>query len=381
MQVTLDLNRQSRFRKQHGIGMSREGLQGFYTLTHLKMLILCVGIITCCCIMTTVTYADGPSLTKVFTTKAFQGSWEVINKMNWLGWLMNMMIGSFSFIGLCLIFYQRMISLLYLSARGFFDQVYDIKNDNKGKFFGFLSLGKNTFEGSYGTGLDSFIGFFLGLMPNVKKYSDFNPEKMHPKISEDEEALSYILKTAPSSIALIFFFTMGFGGQLGKAYGCVVDGLMSVADHVFSTNLDKYVDKFFAMGNNYDFSVGKDGSDMGTKQLKIAKAIYGDVCSEVNAESTEARAEIGANVERYVQSHLTTDKLNAGFSTNMTDASWDNVDYNVIVNSNQTASSGEFIDPVPITDFASGYQGKDKYVHILLSLDKNADTSYVTPQS
>ena len=41
-----------------------------------------------------IVYANG-ELTDLFSTKAFQGSWEVINKFNWLGWLMNFLISVF----------------------------------------------------------------------------------------------------------------------------------------------------------------------------------------------------------------------------------------------------------------------------------------------
>ena len=57
-------------------------------------------------------YAAEAELTDLFNTDAFTGSWEVFSKFNWLGGIMNFIISAFCLLGLFLIVYQRMLTML-----------------------------------------------------------------------------------------------------------------------------------------------------------------------------------------------------------------------------------------------------------------------------
>ena len=275
-------------------------------------------------------YANDGQLTDIFSTKAFQGSWEVINKFNWVGWALNFIISAFCILGLFLILYSRMISLLYLSSRNLWDNVYDMKQ-KKGPWFGVLEMGRSVFNAEHGTGLDAFVGFFYGLLPNVKKYSDYNPEKMSGNLSEEDNAANYILKTAPSTIILIFFFTIGFSGTLAKAYGVVVDAMATAADNVVSVNLSTYVNRFFASGNNHQFSLGKDGTQEGKVQGAIAQQMYRIVISKYNILDQKGMEYVGSKVETWVANNITEAKVKGKVGqSKITDSGWKNLDYDVL---------------------------------------------------
>ena len=95
----------------------------------------------------TVTHAK--SLTEVFTTDAFTGSWEVFSKFNFLGKLMNFIISAFSLLGLFIVAWQRLVTLLYLIGRTLFDRVHEIKSSGKGqKFLGLPAIFQSTIMNS-----------------------------------------------------------------------------------------------------------------------------------------------------------------------------------------------------------------------------------------
>ena len=116
------------------------------------------------------------SLTDLFYTSAFSGSWSVFSKFNWLGFLLNFVITAFCLIGLMLVCYQRLVTLLYLSSRSLFDRIHEIKTAGKGgKILGLPGIIKDTISSAnHGTGIDAIISFGLSLMPDVYAYSDYS---------------------------------------------------------------------------------------------------------------------------------------------------------------------------------------------------------------
>ena len=88
---------------------------------------------------------------------------------------MSYIISVFSMLGLFLICYQRLISLLYLAGRNTLDTVHEIKSSLSGgsgrDAFGIRSMFTNAMQGGgqYGTGLDAIVGFLLSLILDGKK--------------------------------------------------------------------------------------------------------------------------------------------------------------------------------------------------------------------
>lgn len=316
------------------------------------------------------TYADN-DLTQVFSTKAFQGSWEVINKFNWVGYILNFIISAFCILGLFLILYSRMITLLYLSSRNLWDNVYDMKQ-KKGSWFGFPEMAKSVFNAEHGTGLDAFVGFFYGMLPNVKKYSDYNPEKMKGNLSEEDNAMNYMLKMAPSTIILMFFFAIGFSGTLAKAYGTIVSAMATAADNLVAVNLSGYVDKLFAAGKGYNFSLGQDGTANGKVKASIAKQMYRIAIGKFNILDEHGREEVGQRAEQFVQNSLsdaTIAKL-AGVK-NIEDSGWKNLDYDVIYTTNSNAGEHGIFVPMEKLVPEAGDKGG---IQIIFKLDSAQNT-------
>ena len=307
------------------------------------------------------------NLTDLFSTKAFQGSWAVINKYNWLGWLMNFLISSFCLIGLWLVFYQRLVTLLYLSSRNLWDNVYEVKSATKGKFGGVPNIFKRVFNGEDGTGADAFISFFYGLLPNVKKYSDYDENHRVGNLDETDNALNYMLKTGPMTILLIFFLALGFSGTLGQVYGTIVDGMTAVADNAVTINLAGYVDRIFAAGNHYKFHIDAEGTNRSAFQQQIANRAYQEVIAKGKVIDGGVRESVGRDIEQQVKEGV-TDELAAtvtGKEAGFTDADWKLVSTRVILSQTQAEGDNVFSFPVP-----DGVFGDSTYVNVYLNADK-----------
>lgn len=189
-------------------------------ILELLLIALCTYFVLC-----SFHLAKADNLLDLFDSYAFRGSLKTIDKFNWVGKLMSYIISVFSMLGLFLICYQRLISLLYLAGRNTFDTVHEIKSSLSGgsgrDAFGIRSMFTNAMQGGgqYGTGLDAIVGFLLSLLPDVKKYSDYNPERMAYNVQEEDSCTTYMLKTAIPTIMLIFFFAMGYNGTLWQGFG------------------------------------------------------------------------------------------------------------------------------------------------------------------
>lgn len=201
---------------------------------------------------TVVNAAEGKELTDLFYTTAFSGSWEVFSKFNWLGNLLNFCISAFSLIGLVFVVLRFTITILYKANESLFDRVYELKGKGQGTgFFGIPTMGKELVSGNYGVGADVIIGFVLSLLPNVKEYSDYNPNKTSFNLKEDDTLTTYVLKMSMPTIMTIFFFSIGYNGTLWKAYGNVVNGMATAANGFLDVNLANYVDKALNVGSYY----------------------------------------------------------------------------------------------------------------------------------
>lgn len=252
------------------------------------------------------------SLTDLFKTETFRGSFTALESAQWIGKFMHYAISWFSFLGLCLTIYQKFITLLYLSARNLFDTVNDIKTQQmKGKAFGITglvsSLWTNDAQGSAvgGGGFDVFITFIYGLLPNVKAYSDYG--KLEGESGGGKSSLQatdgvtqYMLKTAIPTIMLIFFLTIGYSGTLTRIYGEVVDGMATAADKLVTGNLSSYIDKLVGEGGGYTFTLGASGTASGAYAEEVAKSMYVEMMRQHNLDSAEFEQALGRVIENAV---------------------------------------------------------------------------------
>lgn len=336
-----------------------------------KVLLVALGLIM---VPTITAMAAEPGLTTIFTTKAFQGSWEVINKWNWLGWLMNFIISSFSLLGLFLVMYQRLVTLLYLASRNLWDTVSEVKSQNQGEWFGFEALLKNTFNTKRGVGVDALLEVFYALLPNVKAYSDYAEGKMLPNLKEDDTALNYMLRTAPQTILIIFFFALGFGGLLGQIYGTIVDGMVAFADNAVKINFASYVDKFFQSGTNYRFHLSDQGTEMGHVQQAIAKRAYQEVVSRSGMTDEAQKQELGQYIEKQVASGITAGKLQPILKKDgqkLGDDDWDKVSPSVSVVSGTGLQSNVNLN-IPVGQYLHSKDGQQYTAVVNLIPDRTA---------
>ena len=242
-------------------------------------------------VLNTIHLALADNLLDLFDSYAFRGSLKTIDKFNWVGKLMSYIISVFSMIGLFLVCYQRLISLLYLAGRNTFDTVHEIKSSLSGgsgrDAFGIRSMFTNAMQGGgqYGTGLDAIVGFLLSLLPDVKKYSDYNPERMAFNVQEDDSCTTYMLKTAIPTIMMIFFFAMGYNGTLWQGYGVIVDAMGTAADQLVSTDLNSIVSTAMNTGKAYKFSWDASGSDYGDFMQDLVSRMVGTTQAILSSQS------------------------------------------------------------------------------------------------
>lgn len=255
-----------------------------------------------------VAYADGANittLTDMFRTESFRGSAEALNGSNFISGILHYVISWFSFVGLCLTLYQKFITLLYLSSRNLFDTIYDIKTQKmKGSFLGYKDLISSLMKGDNGSGgggIDVFITFFYSLLPNVRAYCDYCPDKMKSnKLDETDGPTQYMLKTAIPTITLVFFLTIGYSGTLAQAYGTIVDGMAMAADNLVSRNLAGYVKRLVGEGGGHQFSLGDTGTAGSVFGEKVAKQMYNQILGICNDTTPEFEQNLGRLIESTV---------------------------------------------------------------------------------
>lgn len=341
----------------------------------------------------------GNTLTDLFYTEAFSGSWTVFSKFNWLGMIMQFIISAFCLIGLFLIAYQRLITMLYLAAKNTFDKVDELKSGVGNKRF--LGLGgmfkDNFFESKNGIGLDAFVSFLLTLLPNVKAYSDYSPDSHHNyNLNEDDTITTYMLKVAIPTIMLIFFFAIGFNGTLFKAYGNVVDAMATVADDFVTTDLSSTVQKWVNSGTGYQFAYD-NGTEYGKFQQELAEDMYAKILRRSTDLTTQNKQAIGSAVKEQVDKITGTNiggSSNSDFKGNITctgwgdsvgtlgDDAWKNLIYTITINTTQKFStdygwsSGSGMD-LSTFKLSNGNNNNKWYVHVIIQKKSNSnETDY-----
>lgn len=331
------------------------------------------------------------SLTDLFYMKAFSGSTEVLAKMNWVGALMSAIISVFCFLGLFLICFRVIITLMYLSGRNVFDTVHDIKSKSTGKALGIPALVKSSMNSDYGSGLDAIISFFLGLLPDIKSYSDYADGRMRYNLSEEDSATTYLLKISIPTVMMIFFLSIGWSGTLWQMYGVVVDAMSVAAQRFTDTRLDQIVDRALNADSYYQF--GFPSTALGKFQKKLASSMYSKCLQKTyNLDSMDTQ-NMGRNIETWVSKNITPDYLasacfpNSSTATNESDAS--NFNYSVVVNAantgrsdtsgNSSKNTGEWTLPGSTFGLADGATDNPLFIHVFVSRKQNANsTNYFT---
>lgn len=366
---------------------ANEGLLRRFLIGITAMLVLYAGMLTF-----SYTQIKAESLMDLFQTDAFTGSWEVFSKFNWLGMCMNYLISAFCLIGLFLVVFQRIISILYLSSRSTFDKIHEIKQSGSGKkFFGYAGLVPDVWNAKNGTGLDSIVMFLLSLLPDVKEYSDYKEGNKAYNLADTDTVTSYILKVSLPTVMLLFFFTIGFNGNLFRIYGNVVDAMATASDNFVNTKLSTYVDRLINKGNAYEFAYADDGTEFGKLKQKIAENVYTSVIKNVENPTTDAMLLIGQKIDSLLSgtNGLTAKDVSdaLGNAGSTTTPLWDwekdpsgakNIKYNVVINGSTDKYSGEIFNQ-KLEDLTCGYTVgggygnlKNATVHVIVSKKSNS---------
>ena len=376
-------------------------------ILELLLIALCTYFVLC-----SFHLAKADNLLDLFDSYAFRGSFKTIDKFNWVGKLMSYIISVFSMLGLFLICYQRLISLLYLAGRNTFDTVHEIKSSLSGgsgrDAFGIRSMFTNAMQGGgqYGTGLDAIIGFLLSLLPDVKKYSDYNPERMAYNVQEEDSCTTYMLKTAIPTIMLLFFFAMGYNGTLWQGFGVIVDAMGTAAEQLVATDLNSIVSTAMNTGKAYKFSWDASGSDYGDFMQDMVKAVYKQALKNGKDYTSDTQQTVGSyvdniflngkgyggNVKMYLGSTGKTISISSGKGSIFSDGDTlakkignvtgfkgeddaKNLTYTVI--SNSTKDSYKISNAVEVVisayDVGLNSSANGNYIHVTISRKKNSD--------
>lgn len=295
--------------------------------------------------------ASAEGFTDVFYTNSFRGSFEWFKKMDWLGMVVQAVISVFSLVGVSLIIIRIMTSMLYLSAKGLWEEVHDLKQsggESEMYDLGLINMAKTWAKGKSGTGLDAILGAVLVLLPDVKRYSDFG-EKSGQNFDADTSISQYMLKIALPTVLAVFFLAMGFNGTLVKGLAVTVDAMGTVADHAVSVNYSGFIDDLVNSGTGYKFMSVNDGSQAGKVTAGVQKEVYGKIVSKVRGIDSAQLYAIGQHLE---QNELTKenilsaikaspridDAVKSGLDQDGGDRYWELIEYNVTLGGSAATS-------------------------------------------
>jgi hypothetical protein len=367
-----------------------------------KERLLIVALLFCALVSSAGMVSAQEPLTDIFSTKSFQGSWEVVNKFNWVGYALNFFITAVSVVGLVMLVGQKVNTFVYLSGRATFDIVYEMKQEDEGgRFFGFEKMGQNIFGGKRGVGgLDTLMGLLYSLMPNMKKYSDFNPDRNYYNLDENDNAGTYMLKTLFSTVMLTFFLAISFSGTLAKGYGVIVGGLAAAADRAVDVNLAAQVNKWFSTGESYTFTLGASNTESAKFAEKVARDVYGKVLSRMDIIDTDSRLKVGLAVEKWAYDQVLSNSTGTTALTRLgnlvvsgttptvlnSDEDVKSLRFEVVVNTNPAQMGGAVITPKKLSAFLTdggvqytanpGSVAESLYVHVIVRKGKVSDADF-----
>lgn len=340
--------------------------------------------------------ARADNFTDIFYTNSFRGTFEWVKKLDWVGMVVQMVISCFSLFGVALLVIRIMTSMLYLSAKGMWEEVHDLKSGGESEMFdfGFVNMAKSWAKGKAGTGLDAIIGAVLILLPDVKKYSDFG-EKASGDFSDDMSISQYMLKIALPTVMTVFFFAMGFNGTLFQALAVTVDAMGTLADRAISVNYAGMIDDLVNSGTGYKFSFAAAGTNTGELQESVAKAVYGTCVSEISNPNANQLWQLGVNVENWVRENINASYIAENCATLISDnivagLNGDNADLYMallgvdppVINGSPEANGAitkplaEFFSSLDSEGFTQLEGAREKYIHLFVRQTRSSNGSY-----
>lgn len=375
----------------------KSNLSGFFP----GMLMVLAAIVVVGAIAGSTVQGRADNFTDIFYTNSFRGAFEWIKKLDWVGMIVQAVISVFSLFGVALLTIRIMTSMLFLSAKGMWEEVHDLKSGGETMekdLFGMGGMLKSWTSGKAGTGLDAIVGAVLLLLPDVKRYSDFG-EKAGGDFSDDITITQYILKIALPTVMTVFFFAMGFNGTLFQALAVTVDMLGSFADKAISVNYAGIVDDLVNSNLGYKFYFSSEGTELGKFQQGAAKDLYGRLVSRTRGADASQLDAMGRAVEGRISELITYNnlggapQLNEKVKTGLAagDATSDKyvgyLGYEVIINGNSAPMGNELGKPVDVASLIGAGDGsggtlvsagaREEYVHILVRQTTDFNGAYM----
>lgn len=323
-------------------------------------------------------FADGNNLTDLFDTEAFRGSWNVFNKFNWIGGILNFIISAICFFIMFSSCLSTITTVGYFALRPFWDTVDEVKKSHMNqKFMGVGGYFEDAFMGKHSSGMDSIFSLLYVFVPNIKAWSEMNDEHLSSSgLTAEENIFSWFLKTGLNKIIIITMASMGFNGTLMKAYAMVADGVGAAAEHVVNYQLDETIDNIFTSGENFKFSLD-DGTAKGKLQQKVAEDIYRVVIKEGQVKDAQRKQKLGSSIQTSIKKEITEGNMLTlvqanGANTDKLEADdWKYIRYSLVTNSSSDSNPGTMT--LDLTQFTAGGEWKaNLYVHITPILKKKA---------
>lgn len=326
--------------------------------------------------------SDDKILTDLFDSEATRGSWNWFTKFNTIGMVLNYIISLFCFIGIMSIAFQSIITIIYFVMRPFWDEVHERQSAHMNeKFFGLGGGFKDAFNSVRGPGFfNAMITIAASFLPDIYQISEMNDNKAVAGLSDEDTIATWFVKTFPRKVLAILLLSMSFNGSLLKCYGLFVDGASAFMDRAVSYNTAALVNKWLDSGDNFEFSIGDDGTNMGKVQEAICSKIYSYALSKTGITDASLKQQIGANIQETVKNSLGTDGMvsllvNNGQSADLTlsDEDWGYIKYTVTCNSD--SSNGNSSWSIPLSQVVpSGEWNTESYVHVTPILKRKAPT-------
>ena len=326
-------------------------------------------------------------LTAVFSSEAFTGSWAIINEFSFLGFALRWIISAFSIIGLCLIVYSRFVTMLYLSSRNIWDTVYDLKSssssDERG-FFGILGQAKDAWKAQHSSGFDAVIAFGLCLLPNVKYYSDFNPDRLALyNIDESYNIWRYMLAVAPSTISLIFFFVIGFSGVLMTLMGEIAQSMAVVASNVVAINIPSDVNQIMHIGNGFSFSIGDSQQQPGVLYQDVCEKIYDRLCVKYAITESNYKNTLGNEIQNLIPKVMTAQAVGEALNEKNfqnTANYWSSVSATVNISPSNQKGQGCVGSPIDVHQLLPGLPAGKEFISIYVTSSGPSNPNVFQPQ-
>ena len=301
-------------------------------------------------------------------TSSFRGALSWVQKVDWMGGILQAAISIGSIIAASFMIIQVMASFIVLSARSIWEEVHELKTagqDTEMYDFGVVGMAKTWAKGKSGSGLDAIIGFFLIIAPDVMKYSYFS-EKSHKQFDADITMGQFALKIFLDVFISLFIIAMAFNGTMVKAWAVSIDALGTLAEHCVSVNYSGYINDLVSQGTGYKFTYGEIGTEEGDLKQRIASDLYGKAISKCRGLTAAQYEAMGNQIEAIIegnagsnvtqsslhdhivgQNGVLNNKWNTSASTDTDIAKNDrlmaSVDFNIVTNSSGTLTGNEWL--------------------------------------